>query len=83
MYYHKILRKGIIDPADILLLSSIIGCLLASRLKNYLSEEEAMERLKSSIIKKSELTVEEKLSLNKKEKLKKISKKIRKNPKLV
>lgn len=62
------------DPTDIFLLSSILGYLLASRLKKYLSEEEAMKRLKSAIIKKSELTAEEKPVLSKKEKSKKIYK---------
>ena len=65
MYYHKILKKWIIDPLDIFLLSSLFGCLLASYLKNYLSEEEREKRLKRSIIKKSELTNQRKSSLKK------------------
>jgi hypothetical protein len=42
-----------IDPLDYFLISSIIGSILASRLKNYLSEKASMERLKRSIINKS------------------------------
>lgn len=41
MYYHTIVKKWIIDVTDIFLLSCIFGCLSASYLKNYLSEEEA------------------------------------------
>ena len=37
------------------LISAILGSLAASRLKDYLSENKAMERLKNSILKKSEL----------------------------
>jgi len=44
-----------VDPLDYFLLSAIIGSLVASRLKAYLSEKKAMERLKNSIIKKSKL----------------------------
>ena len=44
-----------VDPLDYFLLSAIIGSLAASRLKDYLSEKKAIERLKNSIIKKSKL----------------------------
>ena len=74
MYYHKILKKWIIDPLDIFLLSSLFGCLLASYLKNYLSEEEREKRLKRSIIKKSELTNQRKSSLKKLKKIMRIYK---------
>jgi hypothetical protein len=53
MYYNKILRVWVVDPLDYFLLSAIIGSILASCLKDYLSEKKAMERLKNSIIKKS------------------------------
>jgi len=55
MYYNRILCVWVVDPLDYFLLSALIGSLLASRLKNYLSEKEAMERLKNSIINKSKL----------------------------
>ena len=55
MYYNRILRVWVVDPLDYFLLSAIIGSLVASRLKDYLSEKKAMERLKNSIIKKSKL----------------------------
>lgn len=55
MYYNRILRVWAVDPLDYFLLSAIIGSLVASRLKDYLSEKKAMERLKNSIIKKSKL----------------------------
>ena len=74
MYYHKILKKWVIDPIDIFLLSFFFGCLLASYLKNYLSEEEADKRLKRSIIKKSELTYQGKSSLKKLKKIMRIYK---------
>jgi hypothetical protein len=56
MYYDKMLRVWVVDPLDYFLLSAIIGSLLASRLKDYLSEKKAMERLKNSIIKKSKIS---------------------------
>ena len=52
MYYNRILRVWVIDPFDYFLFSAIIGSILASRLKEYLSEKRPMERLKNSIIKK-------------------------------
>lgn len=55
MYYNRILRVWVVDPLDYFLLSAILGSILASRLKDYLSEKKAMERLKNSIIKKSKL----------------------------
>ena len=57
MYYNRILRLWVFDPVDYFLLSAIIGSLVASRLKDYLSEKKAMERLKNSIIKKSKLVI--------------------------
>ena len=53
MYYNRILRVWVVDPLDYFLLSAILGSILASCLKEYLSEKKAMERLKKSIIKKS------------------------------
>jgi len=55
MYYNRILRIWVVDPVDYFLLSALIGSIIASRLKEYLSEKKAMERLKNSIIKKSKL----------------------------
>ena len=57
MYYNRILRVWVMDPLDYFLLSAIIGSIIASRLKYYLSEKKAMERLKNSIIKKSKLVI--------------------------
>lgn len=53
MYYNRILRVWVVNPSDYFLLSAILGSILASCLKEYLSEKKAMERLKKSIIKKS------------------------------
>lgn len=53
MYYNRILRVWVVDPLDYFLLNAILGSILASCLKDYLSEKKAMERLKNSIIKKS------------------------------
>lgn len=55
MYYNKILRIWVIDLVDYSLISAIIGSLVASHLKKYLSEKAAMKRLKKSIINKSRL----------------------------
>jgi hypothetical protein len=55
MYYNRILGVWVIDVLDYFLISTIIGSLVASHLKNYLSEKAAMERLKRSIINKSKL----------------------------
>ena len=55
MYYNRILRVWVFDPLDYFLISALIGSLLASHLKTYLSEKAAMERLKKSIINKSGL----------------------------
>jgi hypothetical protein len=53
MFYNRILRVWVIDPLDYFLISAIIGSILALHLKNYLSEKSSMERLKKSIINKS------------------------------
>ena len=53
MYYNRILRVWVVDPIDYFFLSAILGSIIASRLKDYLSEQKAMERLKNSMIKKS------------------------------
>ena len=53
MFYNRILRVWVIDPLDYFLISAIIGSILASHLKNYLSEKASMERLRRSIINKS------------------------------
>jgi hypothetical protein len=57
MYYNRIIRVWVVDPLDYFLLSAILGSIVASRLKDYLSEKKAMERLKNSIIKKSKLVI--------------------------
>ena len=74
MYYNRILRVWVIDPLDYFLLSAILGSIVASRLKDYLSEKKAMERLRDSIIKKSELVRQSDRSNSKKIKIKKIYK---------
>ena len=53
MYYNRILRVWLLDLFDYFLLSAILGSILVSCLKDYLSEKKVMERLKNSIIKKS------------------------------
>ena len=59
MYYNRILRIWVINPLDYFLISALIGSLVASHLKRYLSEKAAMERLKKSIINKSGLVPSE------------------------
>jgi len=63
MYYNRILRIWKLDQLDYFLLGAIVGSLLASRTKKYLSEKKAMERLKSSIIKKSKLLIKTKTTI--------------------
>lgn len=74
MYYNRILRIWKLDQLDYFLLGAIVGSLLASRTKKYLSEKKAMERLKSSIIKKSKLLIKTKTTIlnSKKTRIKKI-----------
>ena len=55
MYYNRILRVWVLNLGDYFLLSALIGSLINLYLKNYLSEKEAMKRLKNSIINKSKL----------------------------
>ena len=78
MYYNRILRVWVVDQLDYFLLSAILGSILASRLKAYLSEKKTMERLKNSIIKKSKLVRQcdrsISISNSKKRKIKKIYK---------
>ena len=75
VYYNKILRIWVIDTIDYFLISAIIASILTSKLKNYLSEEESMERLKNSIIKKSTKIQPKLTSFNsKKSKIKRIYK---------
>lgn len=57
MYYNKILRIWVVDQFDYFLLSVILGNIIGSSLKNHLSETKAMERLKNSIIKKSQVLI--------------------------
>lgn len=57
MYYNHILRIWEIDLIDIVILSFVLGSLTASRLKDYLSEEQAMKRLKNSLLQKSTLVI--------------------------
>ena len=70
MYYNRILRVWVLDSFDYFLLSAILGSIIASRLKNYLSEKKAMERLKNSIIKKSELVRQSDRSITNSKKIK-------------
>ena len=70
MYYNKILRVWVLDPVDYFLLSAILGSILASHLKHYLSEKKAMERLKNSIIKKSTLVRQSHRSISNSKKIK-------------
>ena len=74
MYYDKILRVWVIDPLDYFLLSALLGSLLASHLKDYLSEKKAMQRLKNSIIKKSKLVRQSNRPISNFKKIKKIHK---------
>jgi hypothetical protein len=53
MFYNRILRIWMIDSLDYFLIGVIMGSILASYLKNYLSEKASMERLRRSIINKS------------------------------
>ena len=55
MYCNRIFRVWVFDQLDYFLISVLIGSLIASHLKKHLSEKAAMERLKNSIIKKSNL----------------------------
>ena len=50
MYYNRILGGWVVDALDYFLLSAILGSILVSCLKDYLSEKKATERLKNSII---------------------------------
>ena len=53
MYYNRILRMWVVDQFDYFLISILIGNLIASSLRNHLSDEKSMERLKNSLINKS------------------------------
>jgi hypothetical protein len=55
MFYNRTLRVWVLDQLDYFLINALIGSLIASYLKKYLSEKVATERLKNSIIKKSDL----------------------------
>ena len=57
MYYNRILRIWVVDAEDYFLLSAILASIIALCLKDYLSEKKPMERLKNSIIKKSESVI--------------------------
>nr|WPV76512.1 hypothetical protein [Naviculales sp.] len=75
MYYNRILRVWVLDQLDYFLLSALLGSIMASALKEYLSEKAARERLKNSIIKKSTLVRSKPPIFNsKKTKIKKIYK---------
>lgn len=63
MYYHRLFRKWVIDGFDIFLLSAILGGLVASHLKQYLSEKQSIERLKKSMIEKSKLQIQSKKAI--------------------
>ena len=72
MYYNRILRVWTLDTYDWFLLSAFIGSLIASYLKDYFAEKKAMERLKSSIIKKSQSEIPILNSKSKKARIKNI-----------
>jgi len=76
MFFDRISRVWVVDQVDYLLLSALGGSLLASYLKDYLTEKKAMERLKKSIIKKSKLLnkSERTIFTSKKARIKKIYK---------
>jgi len=61
--YNQILRVWVLDPFDYFLLSTILGSIVVSRLKDYLSE-----------IKKSELVRQSDRSISNSKKIKKIYK---------
>ena len=71
MYYNKILRIWVFDLLDYFLLSAILGTIVASCLKDYLSEQKAMKRLKDSIIEKSTSVIKSNRSNSKEIKIKK------------
>jgi hypothetical protein len=72
MFYNRILRVWVIDQLDYFLLSLLAGSLAASHLKKYLSEKVAMERLKNSIIEKSEVRLKLPILSSKKSKIKQL-----------
>ena len=74
MYYNRILKVWVVDQLDYFLLSVIIGSIISSSLKNYLSEKKCTERLKNSIIKKSKSVIKLKNSTPNSKKIKKIYK---------
>jgi hypothetical protein len=55
MFYHRILRIWVFDVVDFFIVGAFFGSLAAPSLKNYLSERQAMKRLKNSLIRKSAL----------------------------
>ena len=56
-YYNRITHILRIDALDWFLMSAFFGSLVALRLKQYLSKDASMERLKNSIIEKSGLII--------------------------
>ncbi len=72
MYYNRILRVWVFDTLDYFLLSAILGSIVASSLKDYLSEKRAMERLKNSIVKKSKLVRQSNRFISNSKEIKKI-----------
>ncbi len=53
MYYNLFTKKVVLDSVDYFLISASISCYLTAATKNYLSEEEAVRRLKRDWIRKS------------------------------
>lgn len=47
MYYDSILRVWVVDPLNYFSLNAIIRSIASYRLKYYLSQKKAMERLKN------------------------------------
>lgn len=55
MYYHKILKRVVIDLFDCFLISMIISIYCTHYVKSYFSEKQKMERLRQDLINKSKL----------------------------
>ena len=58
VYYNRILKVWVIDKIDYFMFSFLIGSTIANILKHYLAEQQAMERLKKSVMKKSPLLLD-------------------------
>lgn len=72
MYYNRITGILVIDYLDWFLMAAILGSVSAPRLKLYLSEKKAMERLKYSIMKKSKFRRQSYRSISNSKKIERI-----------